>query len=278
MSPAASGVSPSLVIWSPFSAATTCPPPKSTPAAAAASATVAARTVSGFAVAVRAGGQHAEALDGDLGGGLLPGRSVVVGLVDVDHRVQVGVERGQHRVGPSAASSSRDTAHCSNRKAGRRRSSATSFAATGASVVRYAAASGCGYPRATGSPTSAPSCTARSTRRTNAGCRNGMSVELTNATSARLGERGQPGGDALHRAHALLRVVDDLDVVAAASGSSCPGARTTTTGPSVARARMPTVRRSSVDPCHSSAALGVPIRDDRPPASTTPAEPGMPSC
>ena len=59
-----------------------------------------------------------------------------------------------------------------------------------------------------------------------------------------------------------------------AAGRAGPGreARTTTTGPPVARARMPTVRRSSVDPCHSSAALGVPIRDDRPPASTTPAE------
>jgi hypothetical protein len=31
------------------------------------------------------------------------------------------------------------------------------------------------------------------------------------------------------------------------------------------------VRRSSVDPCHSSAALGSPIRDERPPASTMPA-------
>ena len=48
MSPAASGVWPSLVIWSPLSAAVTCPPPKSTPAARAASATVAARTVSGL--------------------------------------------------------------------------------------------------------------------------------------------------------------------------------------------------------------------------------------
>src|SRR5258708_32772406 len=35
---------------------------------------------------------------------------------------------------------------------------------------------------------------------------------------------------------------------------------------------MPTVRRSNVEPCHSRAALGVPIRDERPPASTIPAE------
>jgi hypothetical protein len=32
-----------------------------------------------------------------------------------------------------------------------------------------------------------------------------------------------------------------------------------------------------VDPCHSSAAFGVPIRDDRPPASTTPAQTAIPS-
>jgi hypothetical protein len=35
---------------------------------------------------------------------------------------------------------------------------------------------------------------------------------------------------------------------------------------------MPTVRRSSVDPCHSKAAFDVPIREDSPPASTTPAK------
>ena len=56
------------------------------------------------------------------------------------------------------------------------------------------------------------------------------------------------------------------------SGRSWPLALTTTTGPPVARARMPTVRASRVDPCHSSDALGAPIREDRPPASTTPAE------
>src|SRR6202034_908931 len=43
VSPLASGSSPSLVIWSPFSAATTCPS-RASPSAAAAPATVAART------------------------------------------------------------------------------------------------------------------------------------------------------------------------------------------------------------------------------------------
>src|SRR5262249_52000399 len=61
-------------------------------------------------------------------------------------------------------------------------------------------------------------------------------------------------------------------VPSGSSGRSWPVARTTTTGPFAARATIPTVRRSRVDPCHSRAALGVPIRDDRPPASTTPAE------
>ena len=56
------------------------------------------------------------------------------------------------------------------------------------------------------------------------------------------------------------------------SGRSWPGARTTTTGPFAARATIPAVLRSRVDPCHSRAALGVPMREDWPPASTTPAE------
>ena len=54
-------------------------------------------------------------------------------------------------------------------------------------------------------------------------------------------------------------------------GSGWPGAPTTTTGPSTARPTTETVRRSRVEPCHSSAAFEDPIREDRPPASTTPA-------
>ena len=48
-------------------------------------------------------------------------------------------------------------------------------------------------------------------------------------------------------------------------------ARTTTTGPSTPRATTPHVRRSSVEPCQSSHAFGVPMRLERPPASTIPA-------
>ena len=43
-------------------------------------------------------GQYAEPLDRDLGGGLGPGRSVLAWLVDVDHRIQAGVEHRQHRL------------------------------------------------------------------------------------------------------------------------------------------------------------------------------------
>ena len=45
-------------------------------------------------------GQHSEPLDDDLGRGPGPGRSVVAGLVDVEYRIQAGVERRQQRVGP----------------------------------------------------------------------------------------------------------------------------------------------------------------------------------
>ena len=43
-------------------------------------------------------GQSAEELDGNLGGGPGAGRDVIRGSVDVQDRVQVRVERGQHRV------------------------------------------------------------------------------------------------------------------------------------------------------------------------------------
>ena len=90
-----------------------------------------------------------------------------------------------------------------------------------------------------------------------------MSVELTNATSARPLSAASPAampctGPLPSRGSSTTRVPSGR------SGRSWPVARTTTTGPLVARATIPTVRRSSVDPCHSRAALGVPIRDDRP--------------
>jgi hypothetical protein len=43
-------------------------------------------------------GQSAEELDGNLGGGPGAGRRVVLWSIDVQHRVQVRVERGQHCV------------------------------------------------------------------------------------------------------------------------------------------------------------------------------------
>ena len=56
------------------------------------------------------------------------------------------------------------------------------------------------------------------------------------------------------------------------SGSDCPGAMTTMIGPDSARASTPQARCTSVERCHSSPAFGVPIRDERPPASTIPAD------
>src|ERR1700678_3117836 len=97
-----------------------------------------------------------------------------------------------------------------------------------------------------------------------------MSVELMKAVSARPTSAARP--TAIPWTGPLpSRGSSTTWVPAGRSGRTWPFARTTTTGPPVARATMPTVRRSSVDPCHSSAALGVPIREDRPPASTTPA-------
>ena len=103
-----------------------------------------------------------------------------------------------------------------------------------------------------------------------AGCRNGRSVEQTKAASARSDRAARPDRDPLQRAQALARV-GATSTSGGRSGSCCPGARTTTTGPVTERATTETVRRSSVEPCQSRAALGEPMRDERPPASTTPA-------
>ena len=96
MSPAASGVVRSRVIWSPFSAAVTCRS-NTMPRTSAAPPTVAARTRFGppASVALR---QGAEELDRHLGRRAGTGRRVVGGSIDVQHRVQVRVERGEHRV------------------------------------------------------------------------------------------------------------------------------------------------------------------------------------
>src|SRR5690348_6254118 len=103
-----------------------------------------------------------------------------------------------------------------------------------------------------------------------------MSVEQTNAASARPLSAASPA--AIPCTGPLpSRGSSTTTVPSGRSGRSWPPARTTTTGPSAARATIPTVRRSSVDPCHSSAAFAVPIREDRPPASTTPAEPAISS-
>ena len=73
-----------------------------------------------------------------------------------------------------------------------------------------------------------------------------------------------------------MRAPEEADAPRAGLAGRLPGMRVLVnglgiTGPPVARETMPTVRRSNVEPCHSRAALGAPIRDDRPPARTIPA-------
>ena len=95
-----------------------------------------------------------------------------------------------------------------------------------------------------------------------------MSVEPTNATPPSTASKpaSRPcSGPCPSRASSTTRMPSG------SSGSSWPGARTTTTGPPTPRATTPQVRRSSVDPCQSSHAFGVPMRLERPPASTIPA-------
>ena len=96
MSPAASGVSPSLVIWSPFSAATTCRV-QSTPGRGRRLGHGGRQDLLRPAVPV---GQRPEPLDRHPGRRPRPGLLVVGGLVDVDYRVQAGVKRRQHRIVP----------------------------------------------------------------------------------------------------------------------------------------------------------------------------------
>ena len=81
-------------------------------------------------------------------------------------------------------------------------------------------------------------------------------------------ERRKPGGQAAERAFALDLVADDLDTDGS-SGTSCPGAATTTTGSTTAQHDR-TTRCSITSSPNGSHAFGRPIRDDRPPQSTIP--------
>ena len=82
-------------------------------------------------------------------------------------------------------------------------------------------------------------------------------------------ERAEPGAQALEGPRPS-RASSTTRTPAGRPGSSWPGALTTTTVPAAAPTR-PATWPSSVDPCHSRPALGVPIREERPPARTIPA-------
>ena len=119
--------------------------------------------------------------------------------------------------------------------------------------------------------TSSSAASERTTCATNAGCSSGVSTPVTKTTSARSPIRRRPAAMPSQRPAAVARVLGELDLAAAAAAAPGRRARTTTTGPSTARATMPAARRTSVEPCHSSAPSGVPMRVERPPASTMPA-------
>ena len=96
MSPAASGVARSLAIWSPFSVTVTMPVEHDGQGVGGTAHGGGADHAGSAGVAVARTGP--EELDGDLGGGPGAGRDVVRGSIDVQDRVQVRVERGQDRI------------------------------------------------------------------------------------------------------------------------------------------------------------------------------------
>ena len=97
MSPVVRGSWASLVICSPLSAATTCRSSGSDDRGRG----LGQRGRPDRARArARTGGDGTEALDGDLRRGPSAGLLVLGGLVDVDHRVELGVEGRDERVGP----------------------------------------------------------------------------------------------------------------------------------------------------------------------------------
>ena len=83
-------------------------------------------------------------------------------------------------------------------------------------------------------------------------------------------DRLQPGEDPLQRAAALVRILDDAHA-RGQRGQLLPGRTHDHDRPAAPRATIPQTRRSSVEPCQSSHAFGVPMRLERPPASTIPA-------
>ena len=102
----------------------------------------------------------------------------------------------------------------------------------------------------------------------------GTSVEDTYATGARSAIAARPAASPWSGPRPSRSSVT-ISTPPASAGNDCPRADTTITGPVTDRATIPVTRRSSVEPCQSSAALGEPMREERPPASTIPAASSM---
>ena len=178
--------------------------------------------------------QSPEALDGDLGGRTRSSCLVLVGRVQVHHRFEIRVEPRQNGVGEQllrrrsgAGGSARTTSPGGARrpKRGPRSDRPAPFGR------RLRAAVGSPAPSAARHRCRPPQ-TRASTRLTNAGCRNGMSVEQTNAAGARSATAASPV--AMPRIGPSPSTGSSTTCTPIGNSGSCwPGAATTTTGPSI---------------------------------------------
>ena len=151
-------------------------------------------------------------MDRDPWRGTVAGRAVLVGLVHVEHRVEVRVERAQR--GGRRAGHRRRAAACGS---GRRASRAC--AARPPPAARRAAPAPCGRrPRAAGGARGRAAGRRRSRRRAaraRAGRTRGAGTAGRSSRRTRrgraVGNGAEPDGDALHRPEPLHRVVNGLD-------------------------------------------------------------------
>ena len=90
--------------------------------------------------------------------------------------------------------------------------------------------------------------------------------------SGAIRERATPDAATMLALAALPRACGGATTASSATPAAAAthAVTATITGPSTALATTPVTRRSSVEPCHSSAALDAPILVERPPANTTP--------
>ena len=277
MSPAASGVEPSRVIWSPLSAAVTSRS-NVRPVAAAASSTVAAWTVRGpRPESARASAPNSWTVTA---GSRAGARLLVVGwCVDVEHGVQVRVERGDQGVrlqrgvvqpldralveqegGPQPVLLHQPLGPRGEPDPVRGRQRLRVSPGHRQRHVRLLPlVEGAQHPPDEGRVQE---------RQVGGADEGGVGASV---------ERGEPGRDALHRPLAVPWVVHHHGAFRQ-RGEVLAAGPNDDDGPAGRAGEDADRPGSSVDPCHSSAALGTPIREDRPPASTTPAEAAISSC